>query len=452
MPTAYEQHDPQFSTAIVTGAGLDTESLTLRVVPSATLSGVVLDEAGEPIRHANVTLFRENFWGGFGRIRQMRQDESDDRGGFEFGPINAGTYFVMASAKPWYAVHPASTKAGDPPTVVDPSVDVVYAPTYYGDTTASDDATPIPVRGGDRIQTEIHLTPVQALRVVFRTPTDGSGFNMPMLMQRAFDGSAPVQNEGIREVSPGLAEMVGVPPGRYSIQMAGSGAGEAVTSEEVDLTSSGEELRTSGSQAASSVKITAQLMGGGALPPQLQIGLRTAKGRFAGFTATTEKGEAEFHDVHPGTYEVLATTETKRYFVAEMNSPGDKSTGHSLVLEPGSSSAVTISLVGGEVTIEGVATRASKPVPGAMIVLIPKDPEQHHELFRRDQSDLDGTFTLREVIPGTYTVIAIEDGWDLEWASPAVVEHYSHNALTVVVKEQSSGTMRLPDSVAVQTK
>src|SRR5262245_39270807 len=182
IPTAYEQHDPQFSPAIVAGTGLDTENLILRVVPAATLSGVVLDEAGEPIRHANVTLFRENFWGGFGRIRQMRQDETDDRGGFEFGPINAGTYFLMASTKPWYAVHPASTKAGDPPNVVDPSLDVVYSPTYYGDTTESDDATPIPVRGGDRIQTEIHLTPVQALRILFRTPTDRSGFNMPMLM------------------------------------------------------------------------------------------------------------------------------------------------------------------------------------------------------------------------------------------------------------------------------
>ena len=46
---AYDHHD-QFSTAIVTGAGLDTESLILRLDPVAVLSGKILDEAGDPVR------------------------------------------------------------------------------------------------------------------------------------------------------------------------------------------------------------------------------------------------------------------------------------------------------------------------------------------------------------------------------------------------------------------
>ncbi|MEY2604284.1 MAG: hypothetical protein QOH31_2075, partial [Verrucomicrobiota bacterium] len=53
---AYEQHE-QFSTAIVTGTGFNTEDLVLRLTPMARLSGKVIDETGDPFRNANVTLY-----------------------------------------------------------------------------------------------------------------------------------------------------------------------------------------------------------------------------------------------------------------------------------------------------------------------------------------------------------------------------------------------------------
>ncbi len=59
-----------------------------------------------------------------------------------------------------------------------------------------------------------------------------------------------------------------------------------------------------------------------------------------------------------------------------------------------------------------------------MIVLAPLDLKSNPALFRRDQSDSDGTFTLNAVVPGRYTLMAIEDGWDLEWADPAVLQKY----------------------------
>ena len=46
--------------AIVTGAGLDTEHLVLRLDPSAMLSGKILDELGEPVRQDTVSLYRED--------------------------------------------------------------------------------------------------------------------------------------------------------------------------------------------------------------------------------------------------------------------------------------------------------------------------------------------------------------------------------------------------------
>src|SRR5713101_1617758 len=56
IPAAYAQHE-QFSTAIVTGAGFDTENLVLRLTPLALLGGKVIDESGDPVRNARVMLY-----------------------------------------------------------------------------------------------------------------------------------------------------------------------------------------------------------------------------------------------------------------------------------------------------------------------------------------------------------------------------------------------------------
>ena len=128
----YDQHE-QFSTAIVTGAGLDNEHLVLRVAPFAVLSGKVLDESGDPVRNAMVSLYVEDRRAGVGRIQRVRSDRADDQGSYEFTPLDSGTYFLSVLAAPWYAVHPASSLqpgAANTLASVDQSLDVAYPVTY----------------------------------------------------------------------------------------------------------------------------------------------------------------------------------------------------------------------------------------------------------------------------------------------------------------------------------
>lgn len=68
----------------------------------------------------------------------------------------------------------------------------------------------------------------------------------------------------------------------------------------------------------------------------------------------------------------------------------------------------------------------------------------------RDQSDLDGSFTFHSVIPGAYTVIAIENGWDLDWSKPAVIARYAVHGQKLVVGSQS--VVELPGPVEIQPK
>ncbi|HKS96711.1 MAG TPA: carboxypeptidase-like regulatory domain-containing protein, partial [Terriglobia bacterium] len=125
LPTSYEQHG-QFSTAIVTGPGFETQNLTLRLVPTALISGHIYDEAGEPVRKAQVQIYRVNHGLGVARVDPAGGAQSDDRGYFDL-PASPGTYYVSADAQPWYAVHPrrsGSPNAGSAVQAVDPSLDV----------------------------------------------------------------------------------------------------------------------------------------------------------------------------------------------------------------------------------------------------------------------------------------------------------------------------------------
>src|SRR6202035_686653 len=85
---------------------------------------------------------------------------------------------------------------------------------------------------------------------------------------------------------------------------------------------------------------------------------------------------------------------------------------------------LTIQASEGVATIDGSVMNGDQPVSGAMVVLVPQDIANNVILFRRDQSDSDGTFTLPNVVPGRYTAVAIQHGWEMEWASPEALRPY----------------------------
>jgi hypothetical protein len=64
---SYDQHD-QFSTAIVTGAGMETENLVLRLTPLARIFGKISDQFGEPVRNAMIWLYTRDDQNGYDRV------------------------------------------------------------------------------------------------------------------------------------------------------------------------------------------------------------------------------------------------------------------------------------------------------------------------------------------------------------------------------------------------
>ncbi|HXX27816.1 MAG TPA: carboxypeptidase-like regulatory domain-containing protein [Terriglobales bacterium] len=449
ISAAYEQHE-RYSTAIVTGAGLDTEHLVLRLAPDALLMGTVLDESGEPVRRATVSLYREDRQAGEERIRKVRTEITDDQGSYEFFPLDSGTYFVSAVATPWYAVHRSRTdqRLGRP--AVDPSLDVAYPEAYYKDATEPDAASPIPIQGGDRLEADIHLNPVPALHLILRWGNRDQYYSAT-LQRPAFGGMDSVPNEEWQTAFAGESEIAGIAPGAYTVRVRemGPDGKNSTVDLNLELKDDWQEIDASRAEPASKLKASLRIVGGEKLPQPLSVGLRNSKLRVVAWQEVNSKGEVELDDVAAGKYEVLIQAPQRTYSLVHISSGDAETAGDTINVAAGRSLDVSLLVAAGTTNVEGVAERNGQPVAGAMVVLVPKDPESNRSLFRRDQSDLDGSFSLANVIPGSYAILAIDHGWDLDWASPTVIRAYSQHAKTIRVGD-SQGSMHLPDAVEVQ--
>jgi hypothetical protein len=463
IAAAYDQHE-QFSTAIVTDAGIDTEALVLRLAPAGVISGKILDESGDPVRHASVTLYSQDHSSGVDQIHQARGGQTDDQGEYELPSLAPGTYFLSANAKPWYAIHPSTEQRGsrsnhksppDPPENFDHSVDVAYPLTYYSDVTDTDSATPISIHGGEHLQVDIHLNPVPSLHILFHLPTTGNqGYSVPQLEQPSFDGSAPLRADSTHMISPGFLELTGVPAGRYNIRV--SQAGGSVEMNGVDVTKDREEISISNAEPTSTVKLSVQVAGASKLPEQLMVSLHSPGRAVAGLRPLDAKGEAELPEIAAGRYQVAVWGNPRLYSIKQISAEGATISGHTLVLPAGASASVSLTVVAGSSNLEGNVKRAGKLFAGAMVVLVPrnfqKDPEANRDLFRRDQSDLDGTFSLPNIVPGSYTLLAIENGWDLDWSQPTAIAPYLPRGRAIEIGAAAGQTMRVAEAVEVQEK
>ena len=459
LTSSYQQHE-QYSTAIVTGLEFTTDNLVLKVMPMAMITGHALDESGEPVRHARVQLFLEDHSAGMTRVvRTTGGSSTDDRGYFDFAVLRPGRYFVSVSATPWYAVHPSTAQAGgETPGGVSPALDVAYPTTYYGGGTESDGAAPIDLKGGDKQEIEIRLQPVPALHLIVHVPVEASSntsdqqnvYRFPVLQKRVFDSLEYVNPGQVQTLSPGVLEVTGIAAGRYDVGVRSSNPEEAQRFGEIDLEHDGQDLNVA--EGETLAKLTVKLKGEEALPKQYAVALRDARQRIVSFAQGETNRQVSFPAVKPGKYAILVMAPGKFYAVTRTNSAAGEGPGHEVNVVSGASIDVTAQLVEGVAEIEGVVEKKGKPIGGVMVALVPNEPDSHLELLRRDQSDFDGTFLLRGVIPGTYTIVAVEDAWGFEWLKAGALTRYVQHGQSVIIGEKMRGTVHLPEAVELQGK
>jgi hypothetical protein len=443
----YLQHG-DFASAIVAGPGKDTEKIRLPLAANAVISGVVTDESGEAVRHARVELITKDLRDGRMTNDLVTETQTNDEGAYRFSGLNAGKYMIAVEARPWYArgvelnysrmnaseLSRAEKQATEPQESA--ALDVAYATTYFGNASEMDAATPIGVAAGGAAAADVSLHPVAAARV--RVLTDG---NHGILEWRGGQATfSQAQAVGMDNADPQVLTITGLPPGGAKIVTTdhatenGDGmelglvrmktfiiSGEA----EVAVPVEGEGATISGTvdlyRPATSTKVM-ELEIRGAGGTQTDVATVSADGRFKFSSGRFAAGE----------YEVVVR-EPQGAVLVGMTASGATVTAQKLVIGAESDVRLAVTVAAGSTRVRGVVAKDGVGVAGVMLLLVPLDLGGPLGLYRRDESDSDGTFEFENVAEGNYLAVGIAEGWELEWGKAEMLRKYLPRGTKVVV-------------------
>ena len=445
---SFEQHE-NFSTAIVVGPDKTSTGIVFRLRPEGAIAGRILDEHNEPVRNAQVLLFERSTDTGRKLVERRSQTMSDDQGQYHFNHLHAGMYYVVVAAQPWYRrfLQQASMRnrgTSAPAADIDPALDAAYPITYYPGTSDAENAGALLVRPGDRLTADFDLTPVPSVHVkLLNTHAEMGRPIQPNLRARIF-GDSWVSVQSTMMWQQNEMEMSGLTAGDYSLNLRQrDGTENRLSAQDISL-------RGDTELDAAAVASLEQIHGiikydGARTPPNPFLQFRDLKARGGMGTRPDEHGEFKVQPQHPGRY-VISLGNAAGYAIRSISATGARVSGRTIEITGAEPVELTIEASEGVGQIEGTVMNGDKPVSGTMVVLAPQEISDNASLFRRDQSDSDGTFTLRDVVPGRYTALAIQNGWDLEWASPEALRPYLAKGTPVVV----SGKEKLEIKVAAQ--
>lgn len=411
----YKMHGA-YQSAVVVGPGLKTDELRFAIAPGATIMGRVVDEQGEAVRTADIVLLREVATGRGSSLEKASGNQTNDLGAYRFSHLMAGSYVIAVVAHPWYAgrygVNPTGTegmaRAGDLDT------DVVYPVTFYPGAMDAESAGRIALTPGESVTANVALAPIPGRHVTIEGAGDESDQRMNSFsaVQYVADGIvAPMRGPIIFGNDSHTTELIGLLPGRVDLTWTtGSGQKSQEHFKALDLSENGNEK----SGAATVVRGVLEVENGTKMSGvTVSLGYPNQRKPFTAVVG--EKGEFEFREeMIRGFYSVEVPQLTED--AVGVRAKGARASFGGIEIQPGRDVELKIT-AGRAARVSGHAMRNGTTVDGALVALVPDEFNSENNLMRVDQSNSDGSFELSEVVPGKYTLIAVENGWDGDWRS-----------------------------------
>jgi hypothetical protein len=472
---AFNQHD-QYSSSIVVGVNTNSSGLVFRLYKENVIEGTVTDEAGEPVRDANITLYQTGTANGSAGTRVRSHGATNDEGHYHIGHLAPGDYMISVVARVWYARRrhlnttianirggtmgsSISLAVGDGARDSAPSepetpnaLDLAYPTTFFPGVTEAGSAAVIHLSHGEKYVADFNLQTVRALHMKVAAPENPQTHLNFQLAQKMMDGTTtPVSTQSTR-LPNGEWEIEGIAPGQYTLTAftytppkPGEKPGPLTqTSTTREINATGNDVVDDGKTTPAAV-VKAKLLfdPGAAVSKTSSLVLFDFKTRRSIAEQISENGEIEFKEhVPPGNYEVSINSNGSS-FIRSVLATGTRAYGRTVVIRGSVPVKLEIAIGKGQGQINGVALRDGQPLAGVMIVAVPADPVHNQVLFRRDQSDSDGTFTLLNVVPEEYTVLALENGWDMQWLKPAVLKPYLAQGEVLRVEQNGKYELKL---------
>ncbi len=445
VDTIYGQRRPQQPGTPVTIADAQAAAgIDLRLTRGGVITGAVLDEEGEALARALVTVQRYQYVQGQRQLTSAASDQTDDRGQYRVFGLPPGEYYVSATVGglgqligrglQQLAASGALGGRGGPGGGAGPGAGALaalagmdqqestgYAPTYYPGVVSTPEAGKVIVAPGQEvggIDFQIQLVPLATVSGIVAGAADVVPV-MLMPQEAGGTGSPGGQMLAGRSQADGTFAISNVPPGRYAAIARSGGRNE----------------------------VTPLPFGGGG----------GGRGGPPGGGRAEQKGAFEIGNLLPGKHYIRVTGGGRgqgqgqtlgQWTLKSVLLAGQDVTDQAVDLKPGQKiDNVTVVLTDRSTEVAGtVRDSRNAPLTAITVIVFSSDPQYwraqslHIQAARTDTS---GTFRLRGLPAGDYLIVAVEDVEQGEWFDPAYLEQARTGARHLTLSEGEKKTQDL---------
>jgi len=465
---------------LTVNAGHSDETITIRLIPAGTVTGVVRDPSGEAIAGLQVQLLRHVYSASGQRtFATAGTDRTDDRGEYRVFWVTPGRYYLI--------VHPpASARAvAIPGTPGSPNeiLENRFPPTYYPGTIDASQASLIDVRPGEELSgIDVAVSRQDLFRIRGRLIDSRTGqpprTAAVTIVSRgrtaspvALFGSAAPYNP-----ADGTFELRDVAPGAYWVRatvtaasadsvLTANAAGRTVADIFTESVMADRRIAQAAADVAGSdvdgllitvgagasirgrLRVEGQTVAAVGNLERLQVTLRpattgTASNRHRPMTAD---GVFRLDNVSPGDYFTTVQPLPPGYYVKAARLDQADALEQPLVISGPASGAldVLLSRSGGRVDGTVVDSRG-QGVPGVEAVLVPAQRMRwRFDLFRTATTDSTGRFSLTGIPPGDYSLFSWEALESFAYFDEDVLGQSEAAGTSVRVAESSTAAVQI---------
>ena len=490
-------------TALVLGDGQHLTGLGVRLTRGSVISGVLVDQNGEPFSGAQVSAMQYRFAGSGQRtLIPGSSGQTDDRGQYRIWGLAAGDYVISANAafvsqmrdneiarltdadikRAMSEIATGTARPGSPPTMLtDPEVrprTVGYASVFYPGTSVAAQAVSIKVGIAEErtgVDFQLSLVPTAKVEGSVVVPEGIS----PQAIMIQMIGSNPVgfMLDLFRRSTPtadGTFTFAGLAPGPYAIiaqaQPLAAGGGRPAGPPgaprapthwaRADVTLDGQDIAgvSLTLQPGMVVAGRIQLEATTAPPPDLsriRINLLPVQGQGEVSLGQMQSqsdatGSFSVAGVTPGRYRLMAFIPSARpvttWQLKSATMFGRDTLDTPVDLREGTDSAV-ITFTDRVTELNGTIQDASgQPAPEYQVIVFARDKAYWTAQSRRIRSvrpAADGKFVIPNLPAGEYLMTAVTDIEPGEWYDPALLENLSRSAIALTIGEGEKKTQDL---------
>jgi hypothetical protein len=400
--------------AVIAGPDRNTTQLLFRFRAQVAIYGKVIDEDGEPVFDAGIELFQQTVTGGKKRLHSIGIARSNDFGEYSYSWLPAGVYYIAATGEPWYSNELSSAGEGiDKAGLLFGS----RGPVYYPNTTDVRKASPLMIRSGMEFRADFVLRPSIGARLL---PVCPGGNPCPGGFSLYAHGPERTEASVLTCAGGGCPqEMLVVPPGNYILRYKGP---EGVARTEIDV-HGGDNRMTIGPKPAPTLtgKITFDNPTHG---PQHMLYVNFVDDDSSEVVTVAVGRDGNFSWPKPTAAHLrLYLSGSDGFFVDRMSVEGAIVNEDLIHVEEGANVRITLIASGETGTINGFVKDGEKPIPEALVILLPVANRNDPYRYLTVQSGTDGSYELTQAPVGEYLLFAVKDP-ELPYAEPHAVAPY----------------------------